>query len=170
MFVAVSKSVTSKQITLLKNLCKRTCLETRWNGMTVPFFILRPAVSRMPMSLQWRTSRFPCLPQPLHLHTAGTCPTRGRCPLIPEVSQPNPAAPSYSWERQTAPWSPPRERLLAAQFELLIQPSVRQRGWDCHHKMLHFASLAFGPKLTKCRGNSSSFHDIWIKFPTFNIK
>lgn len=106
---------------------------------------------------------------PLHHLTAGSRPTRGRCPLLPEVSQPKPAAPSYSWERQTGPWSPSRERLLAAQFELLIQPWIRQWGWDCHHKMLHFASLAYGPKFTKCRGKSSAFHDIWIRLPTFNI-
>lgn len=116
----------------------------------------------------------PACPSPLHHHTAGTCPIRERCPRLPGVSQPNPAVPRYSWERQTGPWSPPRERLLAAQFELLIWAAapapIRWWGWDCHHKMLHFASLAFGPKLTKCRGKSSAFPDVWIRLPTFNIK
>lgn len=113
-----------------------------------------------------------CL-SPLHHHPAGTCPTRERCPLLPELSQPIPAVPSTAGKgkqdhdphSETECWS-----TLSGWSGQQLPPRSRRWGWGCHHKMLHFASLAFGPKITKWRGKSSAFHDIWIRLSTFHIK
>ena len=184
--MAVSKSVASKQIRLLKNLHERTCLETTWNCVTVHLFsaqtcCVMPAkdvhVLRV-ASLERQRGSAAC-PSPLHHRIAGTGPSRERYLLSSEVSQLNPVVPNHSLEMQmaTGSWSPPTERdhqqnSLGYRSGRQLQHRIKLWGRDSLHKMLHFAanSLALGLKLTQRRGKSSAFHGVWIRSLTFNTK
>lgn len=179
--MAVSKSVASKQIRLLKNLHERTCLETTWNCTAVHWFrsqacCVMPAEDAHVLwvaSLERQRGSAAC-PSPPHHRAAGTGPSRERCPLLSQISQLNPAAPKYSLEMQmaTGSWSPSTERdhqqnSLGYRSGRQLQHQIKPWDRDCLDKMLHFAANSLAHPT---QGKSSAFHRVWIRSPTFNTK